>query len=559
MAAGSSAVPEPCKDDEPKSVEDVMALTIDWQSTLQTPGLLHILHNASLELCKVLQQMPTWLDDLKLVANTLRRHGDRVAETCCKQDDRAYQVIQSFAAEVYEARWGAVARAVVEVVRAEPFLRKHWSQASFSFHKSIPTDNGGDDDSHRIKIAQLDRVVKSEFFWRYAEMVSHIAVTLRRLEVWAEGCPCHYTVERVMSLPLESATATHDAEPSNLLAKCCPLRGKRSADLAQGRIFALLEALVQESSAKLALRCSVLPPEELNTVMADFALARTHLHFTLTIKLAFWRELPFAMAVLADTNKQSSQLGIARCMTMYDSMDDAELLQNPLSVWAMSPDGQVREQLQAYCVGTHELEDLPEALTLASRFKYMPCVERFVEGLHARVNRYSRIAPHFGPCHVAWQFAQETLVKNFELGGQEFAEELAEACKAVANIRSAVTSFGFGRHPVMRRLIGEFGAEHLVSKARSEMLNLMYHTDAHTLYQDLKVPNLPGFGRIHVSCIPLNLPQALRRRSQFFTRCFFWLKKDLLCVCLGLVLCSRINAPTHHMSSLWVNSGFSQQ
>ena len=231
--------------------------------------------------------MSTWLEQLKVLVSTLKRYGDRVAETCCRHDERAYQLINSFSAAVYEARWGAIARAVGQVVEIEPFLRKNWSRAAFTFHEedresAMPQPM---DDSKRVRIAEMDACVSSELFWRYCEMIQLIALTFRRLELWSEGCPS----------VLRAFCAEDPRIPLSAHAKACQMRGKRAPEVAMGCLQAILQTLAREGSARLALRCSMLDSKEVGIVCDDFSLARAHLEFTLTVKLAFWRGLPFPL------------------------------------------------------------------------------------------------------------------------------------------------------------------------------------------------------------------------------------------------------------------------
>ena len=181
-------------------------------------------------------------------------------------------------------------------------------------------------------------------------------------------------------------------------------------------------------------------------------------------------------------------------MKAFDSMceNGQDNMLDSLSTYALSAGSTCREQLQCFGDGSAKLEDLDEALILACRFKFMPVVERYVEGLHARVHRHAKMAPCFGPCTVAWQFAQQALVNKIEEGGAEFTQELATACREVQNIMDAVELFGFRDHPVVQRLVAEIGHGKLLNQARPDLLNVLFHADPPTLYQTLPALRQPG-------------------------------------------------------------------
>ena len=125
-------------------------------------------------------------------------------------------------------------------------------------------------------------------------MIDLVAEVLSEIAGWSEGCPCHADVP-------ELAGATRHFRTKRMQFRLqhgsCPLRGRRSPELAARQVEVWVGKLLGAASARAAavFRVAGLPQEQQGIILKDLAQARAHLVFTFQVKLAHWGRLPYLL------------------------------------------------------------------------------------------------------------------------------------------------------------------------------------------------------------------------------------------------------------------------
>eukprot|EP00969_Alexandrium_andersonii_P078218 3449207-Alexandrium_andersonii.AAC.1 len=76
----------------------------------------------------------------------------------------------------------------------------------------------------------------------------------------------------------------------------------------------------------------------------------------------------------------------------------------------------------------------------------MSVVERWIEGRHARINKFLRAEPHHGPEHVAWSCISESIEARLEAAPGDL-ELLGQHCQSCRTSAAALRMVGMASHP----------------------------------------------------------------------------------------------------------------
>ena len=115
-------------------------LCFDTTSAVYVPGILHIIHNATLDLQRVMTWWGNYVKGLSAICKVLRvaHYRKRLLTTCFSSGSAAHLAFL-FKEEptndltVQETRWASVATATVSLARWEGALRTHWDVRKFCY------------------------------------------------------------------------------------------------------------------------------------------------------------------------------------------------------------------------------------------------------------------------------------------------------------------------------------------------------------------------------------------------------------------------------------------
>ena len=253
--------------------------------TVQVPGVLHILHNATKDLKKVLSHWKQWMQDLQGLARLLREpYKSRFLATCVQGEARK-QRLQAVNPNVYEERWGTVLFAVFTLVELEDDIRSSWSLSNFTFHNKAQALRPEEAQSgeaagvaedaeaeERLHIHSVNSTINSEYFWAYTKCIDMLGIVLHQLETFVESCPCHLSTQQILRLGHEhSRYQGSQAKPGRSESaqshpmSGCPMRGRRAPQLACGEFSELLHSLASMAQQSLLPLCAALTSDEEHT------------------------------------------------------------------------------------------------------------------------------------------------------------------------------------------------------------------------------------------------------------------------------------------------------
>ncbi len=149
-----------CLDDIPPNDD-----RISLHTSLSTPGLLHIIHNASNSLMTVMPAISEAIKQMSPVADMIRRPESckRLCATCFSDPVGVnfHTDLRRFQGHVHAERWGTIATCVRNLLVIKHILLFGWNKDRFV--------NGGNEapaaNKHGVDVATVDEAITNTFFW----------------------------------------------------------------------------------------------------------------------------------------------------------------------------------------------------------------------------------------------------------------------------------------------------------------------------------------------------------------------------------------------------------
>jgi len=176
---------------------------LDMGHLLETPPLHHIIHTASQGLGEV---MPSWIEHVDLSIQLCRvvrkrSHQPKLLERCFNSPlaRHFHGVIRAFKGHIHKERWATLAFSIPSIKKVERGMRLFWDRRRFQ--------GEGTQKEETLNLANdVEKAVKSSFYWAYLEVQEALVVYERKATAFAETCPCHGP----MLLRLEGAEGLPD-------------------------------------------------------------------------------------------------------------------------------------------------------------------------------------------------------------------------------------------------------------------------------------------------------------------------------------------------------------
>ena len=195
----------------------------DLTGAFEGPDLMHVIHNVTNALRAGMNLYPDFLAGLRRIPKLLseKESKQQLIQTCFSDVPGIAwrEEIQGFHGSVHQDYSCRVGRNAQASSRAEG-------------------EFGHD-------VAAVDRDLSSDAWWASLTIMLEIAAVQRRVADWANSCLCHG------DLPLDDLPSD-----VSMHVKACPLRGRRSAEIASGDFFRLLERLFQHQHHATVLETS---------------------------------------------------------------------------------------------------------------------------------------------------------------------------------------------------------------------------------------------------------------------------------------------------------------
>ncbi|CAE7694010.1 unnamed protein product [Symbiodinium sp. KB8] len=425
---------------EPEQLQSLMP------NCLIIPGCLHIFHNLSADVHHKMEWWNPFWEQLKDVACLLaERHLRERFINFCLRGTASAQYEPDFHAtgvsKLYEKRWQNVITCLDNLLPLFEPLRQAWDLQSFMANSGIES-----------KVPEgVEKALTSPLFCRYVYMVYGVHKVMSNFEFWLESCPCHERL-REGEEPSKKRSTRKRKVFATTSVKTCVMKGKRSCEMAAGAADSTIQALNQ-----LAFRTYVegdddsLPQEHLTIIMRDFEFAKTYLEFGIKTKLSFWQTLPWRLCGLGHHWSSVARHSAKQCLQEYDSsLADAVLPEHhhPVTRKFLLSDGPLRPLVEAFADGAPMSDELARAV---AELKFIPCVERVVEGLHRDIKIASKHV-QLGPTKVSLTLRLPEIKARLS-ESPEFLPRITELFDQVRNLKRAAASLGVHQHPDILQLI----------------------------------------------------------------------------------------------------------
>jgi hypothetical protein len=331
----------------------------------------------------------------------------------------------------------------------------------------------------------VDSAITSTAFWGYMHMTDYIAEAIAHVMHWAEACPCHQNAGMA-----EMFVGAHRHRANSLVRHigqpvCC-MASRRAPECAAGHLMILARRLLSMANTEVLMSPYTLACNEADRalILGDFARARRHILFQMQLKFSHWRQLPWLLWGVA----HHSRLVAVECASRALSLFHHSVVQGGerphwMAAMLCTPGTQGWAEMVAFING-EELSRLPLLERMCAIMKFSMVAERWIESRHALIRKDLRRAPHHSVLHIAYCGIQH-LLRTLLNSQPEFLNELTMLCTQARNPMMAVQSAGFLKHPVVQHLLSKETRRDLGRNCRRELVELLYHVDSLTLYQDV--------------------------------------------------------------------------
>lgn len=415
--------------------------------TLLTAGGLHISHNASQDLHQKMEWWGPFWSHLKAVADLLvpTHLRDRLVAQCVRGTPAASMehVFASISLPpLYEKRWQVVVKFLNNLLAHFKLVKQVWN-----FQRFLIDGKDADGDLG----SAFDQALSSPMFCSYLFMVHGLHKILSNLENWLESCACHEHLFQNMSSNRQRKKRRKLFGGGTFAD--CPMRGKRASELAAGKIE---ETLAELSSTALNFFSGEVDPgiseADRALLSQDFQYAKAHLHFVLLSKLDFWQKIPWRLCGLSHHWPSIARKVASECVKEFEeSMAKPGMRlehHHPVSVRFLARDGPLRSDLEAFIGGSSMSVPLELA---ASSLKFVPVVERVVEGLHRNVKIASKHV-RIGPTKVSLAVRLQEVMEGLETR-PAFLRDLEAKFDVTRQPKQAAAALGILSHPIFAPLL----------------------------------------------------------------------------------------------------------
>ena len=266
----------------------------------------------------------------------------------------------------------------------------------------------------------------------------------------------------------------------------CPVAGMQAPSFAAGQHFALMDEALATANANLLMDIHVSSCDEVSRtlIMSDFARCRQQIRLLLTLRLSWWRALPWILFGVAHHSVEVAVACAIRALQLFDASPNGTA-HHTITLLLCCKDTICGMQLRLFAAGERTLDQLPALHFQIARLRFAPTSERYVEGLHAILKRSIALAHRSSAVYVAFHAIQKQL-RNQLLSNPGMLQKLAELCLQCRNATYCIRRMGMWTHPAVRQI-------RAMSKNRSDLnrhlapllVDVLYHVDQHTLLGDL--------------------------------------------------------------------------
>ena len=285
---------------------------------------------------------------------------------------------------------------------------------------------------------EVDKVLKSRFFWTMMGIVGEVGFLGEYVGRWAEGCVCH----------------------SNLLQNGirvdCQLKGCRAPELASGSAIRHLEQVFTRSRYKFISATASLTATARRDLLADWDFARSKIVSEIAIKLGHWQLLPHVLCGLGHWDPREAARCAERALLLWSRMTPGcshamsrRFLDSNWSGLRNYPEEPLRPFLEEVASGV-PVQNIPHDgfRRWVASLSFIRVVERPVEGLHSRVSGVLKRAPNSSMSYISNELRFSMLCQMIISNPQALctSADFLHAVERQVGFRRCVLSVGLKEH-----------------------------------------------------------------------------------------------------------------
>ena len=241
--------------------------------TLMVSGVLHILANATSQVHERLGVWQSFKPKLQVVARFLHYgyYRSRLKSTCFGKQTRFSSFASFFDTACplpIEWRWLVTQQVLQHILGLEHALLAGWNLQLFLGGSEAPEDDEAAAAGYRnrdaessVSFSQVDDALKSADFWATAKMIWQLGETVREMEGWSKGCPCHPRDSQLSAFKQQAAYNAELERAASDQSDTCPGKGKRAPELAANKLCSLFEEVAQAHYAFVLSASQAVAPE----------------------------------------------------------------------------------------------------------------------------------------------------------------------------------------------------------------------------------------------------------------------------------------------------------
>ena len=314
------------------------------------------------------------------------------------------------APSLYENRWNEIYDFCIAVRDRLLVMRPSWSEARWR----AAVVNSKDDGTFQPRM--ITELLRNNYFFAYMDTIIAIGSVPQSLGSWAEGCCCH---EDLLIGERQDRRRKKLRRAFNEKATDCPMRGKRLPELSVGALQPYFDEICGTAISHLLLDHHPYLQDHLWTKVVNmFELGKAALWAGLKVKLDFAERLPWKFASLTHHDAAQAVSHAKDILQDFDTQDrPTQLLHHPIVLEILGDGCPTRAEFIAFARGEITLSGTHHLASKILPFKFVPIVERYIEGVHSLVKRSvpHRHTPVLVSLAVRLPRLEDTLFKKPEI------------------------------------------------------------------------------------------------------------------------------------------------
>ena len=233
----------------------------------------------------------------------------------------------------------------------------------------------------------------------------------------------------------------------------------------------------------------VLPEQERSRILSIWVAGRRHVLIQLQLKMSYLGQLPWVLMGLGHPDDDKAKECMRKGLALFNLAGDG-YNHHWVTMICCVPGSELNTAILQYIAGTINREDRPVLMRFAARWRFASVVERWIEGRHALMKALSRAVRNASVVHLAYTGCWAPILRLVK-HDPAFVENLARHCNEVRCPGDAIKRMGLHGHPGMVALRARsHGARNFSRELRPEVVEILYHVDALTMYRKLPSCNV---------------------------------------------------------------------